>query len=180
MARLREKYKQEIVPALMGKFSYRNQLQVPRLVKIVVNVGVGKATGNIKLLETAAKELEQITGQHPVIKRAKKSISNFHLRQNNPIGTTVTLRGPRMYEFLDRLLNLALPRIKDFRGISPKGFDGSGNFNLGLKEQIIFPEINFDKILEVHGMNVTIVTTAKTDAEAEELLRLFGAPFAKK
>lgn len=180
MARLREKYKQEIVPALMQKFSYRNQLQVPRLVKIVINVGVGKATQNIKLLETAAKELEQITGQHPVIKRAKKSISNFHLRQNNPIASTVTLRGPRMYEFLDRLLNLALPRIKDFRGISAKGFDGRGNYNLGLKEQIIFPEINFDKIMEVHGLNVTIVTTAKTDAEAEELLRQFGAPFAKR
>jgi large subunit ribosomal protein L5 len=180
MARLRDKYKQEIVPLLMEKFSYRNPLQVPRLVKIVINVGVGKATQNIKLLETAAKELEQITGQHPVIKRAKKSISNFHLRQNNPIASTVTLRGLRMYEFLDRLLNLALPRIKDFRGISAQGFDGRGNFNLGLKEQIIFPEINFDKILEVHGMNVTIVTTAKTDSEAEELLRLFGAPFAKR
>jgi len=180
MARLRDKYKQEIVPALMEKFSYRNQLQVPRLVKIVINVGVGKATQNIKLLETAAKELEQITGQHPVIKRATKAISNFHLRQNNPIASMVTLRGPRMYEFLDRLLNLALPRIKDFRGISTKGFDGCGNYNLGLKEQIIFPEINFDKILEVHGMNVTIVTTAKTDKEAEELLRQFGAPFAKK
>ncbi len=180
MARLKEKYLQEIVPAMMAKFSYRNRLQVPRLEKIVVNVGMGKATEDIKLLETAAEELAQITGQHPVITRAKKSISNFKLRANNPIGARVTLRGPRMYEFLDRLINVALPRIKDFRGISGKGFDGRGNFNLGLREQIIFPEINYDKIMGIHGLNVTLVTTAKTDPEAEELLRQFGAPFAKR
>jgi len=180
MARLKEKYLQEIVPAMMAKFSYRNRLQVPRLEKIVVNVGMGKATEDIKLLETAAEELAQITGQHPVITRAKKSISNFKLRANNPIGARVTLRGPRMYEFLDRLINVALPRIKDFRGISGKGFDGRGNFNLGLRDQIIFPEINYDKIMGIHGLNVTLVTTAKTDPEAEELLRQFGAPFAKR
>jgi len=180
MARLKEKYEKEIVPAMMEKFSYRNRLETPRLVKIVLNVGVGKATENIKLLETAVNELAQITGQHAVITRAKRSISNFRLRTNNPIGARVTLRGVRMYEFLDRLLNLALPRIKDFRGISVRGFDGQGNYNLGLKEQIIFPEINFDKIMEIHGMNVTIVTSAKSDKEAEELLRHFGAPFAKR
>jgi large subunit ribosomal protein L5 len=180
MARLKEKYLKEIVPAMKEKFAYKNRLETPRLEKIVLNVGIGKATENIKLLETAAQELAQICGQHPVITRAKISISNFKLRQNNPVGARVTLRGERMYEFLDRLLNLALPRIKDFRGISPKGFDGRGNYNLGIKEHIIFPEINFDKIMEIHGMNITLVTTAKTDQEAEELLRQFGAPFAKR
>ncbi|MBN1594571.1 50S ribosomal protein L5 [candidate division FCPU426 bacterium] len=179
MARLKDKYHQEIIPEMMKKFSYQNQLETPRLEKIVCNVSVGKATENIKLLETAAAELAQITGQHAVVTRAKKSISNFRLRANNPIGARVTLRGRLMYEFLDRLLNLALPRIKDFRGISLQGFDGQGNYNLGLKEQIIFPEINFDKIMEIHGMNITIVTSAKTDQEAQELLRQFGAPFAK-
>lgn len=180
MARLKEKYEKEMIPALMKKFSYKNRLQVPRLEKIVLNVGMGKATENIKLLETAADELAQITGQRPVITRAKKAISNFKLRENNPIGAQVTLRGSRMYEFLDRLINLALPRIKDFRGILPQAFDGRGNYNLGLKEHIIFPEINFEKIMGVHGLNVTLVTTAKTNPEAEELLRLFGAPFAKR
>jgi large subunit ribosomal protein L5 len=180
MARMKEKYLKEIVPALMEKFSYRNRLQVPRLEKIVLNLSMKKATEDIKVLESAAEELATITGQHPVITRAKKSISNFKLRENMPIGARVTLRGIMMYEFLDRFLNVALPRIKDFRGISAKGFDGRGNFNLGLKEQIIFPEINFDKIMGIHGMNVTFVTTAKTNPEAEELLRLFGAPFAKK
>jgi large subunit ribosomal protein L5 len=180
MARMKEKYLKEIVPALMEKFSYRNRLQVPRLEKIVLNLSMKKATEDIKVLESAAEELATITGQHPVITRAKKSISNFKLRENMPIGARVTLRGIMMYEFLDRFLNVALPRIKDFRGISAKGFDGRGNFNLGLKEQIIFPEINFDKIMGIHGMNVTFVTTAKTNPEAEELLRLFGAPFAKR
>jgi large subunit ribosomal protein L5 len=180
MARLKEKYMKEIVPALMEKFSYRNKLQVPKIEKIVLNVGMGKATENIKVLESAADELAMITGQHPVVTRAKTSISNFKLRENSPIGARVTLRGTMMYEFLDRLLNLALARIKDFRGIPVKGFDGRGNYNLGLKEQIIFPEINFDKIAGIHGMNITIVTTAKTDKEAEELLRQFGAPFAKR
>lgn len=180
MARLKEKYLKEIVPALMEKFSYRNRLQVPRLEKIVINTSMKKATEDIKVLESAADELAMISGQRPVITRAKKSISNFKLRENMPIGARVTLRGIVMYEFLDRLLNVALPRIKDFRGISSRGFDGRGNFNLGLKEQIIFPEINFDKIMGIHGMNVTMVTTAKTNREAEELLRLFGAPFAKR
>ncbi|MCK5240920.1 50S ribosomal protein L5 [bacterium] len=179
MARLKEKYLKEIVPMMMEKFSYRNRLEAPKLEKIVLNVGIGRATENIKLLETAAQELAQITGQHAVVTRAKQSISNFRLRTTNPIGTRVTLRGVRMYEFLDRLINIALPRIKDFRGISVKGFDGRGNYNMGLKEQIVFPEINYDKIQEIHGMNVTFVTTAKTDKEAEELLRQFGAPFAK-
>jgi len=180
MARLKEKYQKEIVPALMEKFSYRNRLQVPRMEKIVLNLSLKKATEDIKVLESAADELAQITGQHPVITRAKKSISNFKLRENSPIGARVTLRGIMMYEFLDRLLNVALPRIKDFRGISSSGFDGRGNYNMGLKDQIIFPEINFDKIMGTHGMNVTMVTTAKTDQEAEALLRLFGAPFAKR
>ena len=179
MARLKDKYLKEIVPALMEKFSYRNKLQVPKLEKIILNVGMGKATEDIKILEAAAEELAQITGQKPVITRSKKAISNFKLRVNNPIGARVTLRGIFMYEFLDRFLNVALPRIKDFRGIASKGFDGRGNYNLGIKEQIIFPEINFDKIMGIHGMNITFVTTAKTDQEAEELLRQFGAPFAK-
>ncbi len=180
MARLKERYQKEIVPVLMEKFSYQNRLEAPKLQKVVLNVGVGKATENIKLLETAAKELEQITGQHAVITRAKKSISNFRLRQNNPVGARVTLRGRRMYEFMDRLLNLALPRIKDFRGISLRGFDGRGNYNLGLKEQIVFPEINYDKIMEIHGMNITIVTSTNKDEEAEMLLRQMGAPFSKR
>jgi len=180
MTRMRERYEKEIVPALMAKFAYRNRLQVPRLQKIVLNVSLKKATEDIKVLESAAEELSQITGQKPVITRAKKSISNFKLRTNMPIGARVTLRGRMMYEFLDRFLNVALPRIKDFRGISPQGFDGRGNYNLGLKEQIIFPEINYDKIMGIHGMDVTMVTSARTDPEAEELLRQFGAPFAKK
>ena len=180
MPRLKEKYEKEIVPEMMGEFSYANRYEVPRLRKIVLNVGMGQATTDIKLLETAGEELALITGQRPVVTRAKKSISNFHLRENNPVGARVTLRGRMMYEFLDRLLNVALPRIKDFRGISAKGFDGRGNYNLGLKEQIIFPEINYDKIMGIHGMNVTVVTDAKTDQEAESLLRRFGAPFAKR
>ncbi len=180
MERMREKYQNEIVPALMTKFAYTNRLQVPRLKKIVLNVSMKKATEDIKVLESAAEELGQITGQKPVITRAKKSISNFKLRANMPIGARVTLRGKVMYEFLDRFINVALPRIKDFRGISVDGFDGRGNYNLGLKEQIIFPEINFDKILGIHGMDVTVVTTARTDGEAEELLRQFGAPFMKR
>jgi large subunit ribosomal protein L5 len=180
MERMREKYQQVITPALMAKFGYHNRHQVPRLKKIVLNVSIKKATEDIKVLESAAEELAQITGQKPIITRAKKSISNFKLRANMPIGARVTLRGKMMYEFLDRFLNVGLPRIKDFRGISPTGFDGRGNYNLGLKEQIIFPEINYDKIMGIHGMDVTMVTSAKTDAEAEELLRQFGAPFAKK
>lgn len=179
MVRLKDKYQKEIVPALMEKFSYRNRLQVPRLLKIVLNVGMGKATEDIKLLETASEELAQITGQKPVITRSRIAISNFKLRANSPIGARVTLRNDRMYEFLDRLLNVGLPRIKDFRGVSPRGFDGRGNYNLGLKEQIIFPEINYDRIMGIHGLNITMVTTAQTDPEAEALLRHFGMPFAK-
>lgn len=180
MARLKEKYKKEIVPAMKEKFNYKNINEVPRVEKVVVNVGMGRATENIKLLETAATELGQITGQKAVITRAKKSISNFKLRENNPVGARVTLRGIRMYEFMDRFISIGLPRIKDFRGISKKGFDGRGNYNMGIKEQIIFPEINFDKIMGLHGMNITFVTTAKTNAEAEALLTAFGAPFAKR
>ena len=180
MARMKEKYQKEIIPALMAKFSYRNKLQVPKLEKIVLNVGMGKATEDIKILEAATEELAQITGQKPVVTRAKKAISNFKLRLNLPIGARVTLRGIIMYEFLDRFVNVALPRIKDFRGISNHGFDGRGNYNLGIKEQIIFPEINYDKILGIHGMNLTFVTTAKNDKEAEELLVQFGFPFAKR
>jgi large subunit ribosomal protein L5 len=179
MARFREKYQKEIIPALTEKFAYRSHLQVPRVLKIVLNVGMGKATEDIKLLETAAEELAQISGQKPVITRSKTSISNFKLRANQPVGARVTLRGLRMYEFLDRLINVALPRIKDFRGVAITGFDGRGSYNLGLKEQIIFPEINYDKIMGIHGLNVTLVTSARTDPEAEELLRQFGMPFAK-
>jgi large subunit ribosomal protein L5 len=180
MARMKERYLKEIVPALMKKFSYRNQMQVPRITKIVLNVSLKKATEDIKVLETATEELAQITGQHPVTTRAKKSISNFKLRENMPIGAQVTLRGKMMYEFLDRMINVALPRIKDFRGIPKNGFDGRGNYNLGIKEQIIFPEINYDKIMGIHGMNITFVTTARTDEEAQELLAQFGAPFGKR
>ncbi|NTV51448.1 MAG: 50S ribosomal protein L5 [Candidatus Firestonebacteria bacterium] len=180
MARIKEKYLKEIVPALMAKYSYRNRMEVPKLEKIVLNVGMGKATDDIKVLEAAAEELGKITGQKPVLTRAKKAISNFKLRLNLPIGARVTLRGVIMYEFLDRFINVALPRIKDFRGISNKGFDGRGNYNLGIKEQIIFPEIDYDKIMGIHGMNITFVTTAKTDKEAAELLAQFGAPFVKR
>jgi len=180
MVRMKEKYVKEVVPALMAKYSYRNKMEVPKLEKIVLNVGMGKATEDIKVLESAAEEMAQITGQKPVITRAKKAISNFKLRLNNPIGARVTLRGVIMYEFLDRFVNVALPRIKDFRGISNKGFDGRGNYNLGIKEQIIFPEINYDKIAGIHGMNLTFVTTAKTDKESEELLVQFGFPFTKR
>ena len=180
MARLKDKYLKEITPALMENKSYRNFLEAPKLEKIILNVGMGQATENIKMLETAAEELATITGQRPVTTRARKAISNFKLREGNPIGACVTLRGRRMYEFLDRFINLVLPRIKDFRGISLRGFDGRGNYNLGLKEQIVFPEINYDKIMGIHGMNITIVTTAKTDQEAEELLQRFGAPFSKR
>jgi large subunit ribosomal protein L5 len=180
MVRMKEKYVKEVVPALMAKYSYRNKMEVPKLEKIVLNVGMGKATEDIKVLESAAEEMAQITGQKPVITRAKKAISNFKLRLNIPIGARVTLRGVIMYEFLDRFVNVALPRIKDFRGISNKGFDGRGNYNLGIKEQIIFPEINYDKIAGIHGMNLTFVTTAKTDKESEELLVQFGFPFTKR
>ncbi|MCS6996614.1 MAG: 50S ribosomal protein L5 [Casimicrobiaceae bacterium] len=177
MARLQEYYRKEIVPALMKQFGYRSPMQVPRLTKIVVNMGVGEAVADRKVIESASKDLMAITGQKPVVTRAKKAISNYKIRQGYPIGTMVTLRARHMYEFLDRLVNIALPRVRDFRGLPPRGFDGRGNFNLGIKEQIIFPEIEYDKIDALRGMNITITTTAKTDAEAKALLLAFGFPF---
>jgi len=178
--RLLKKYREEIVPALQKKFHYKNVMQVPKLEKIVINMGVGEAIENSKLLDTAAEELAQIAGQRPAISKAKKSISNFKLRAGVPIGCFVTLRGWRMYEFLDRLMNIAIPRVRDFRGFSDRSMDGRGNFSLGLKEQIVFPEINYDKIDKIRGMNITIVTTAKTDEEGYELLAALGVPFVKK
>lgn len=176
---LKEKYRNEISPALMKRFGYVNVMQVPRVEKIVVNVGVGEAASqnNIKLLDAVQEEISLITGQKPSITRSKKSISNFKLRANQPVGCRVTLRGDRMYHFMERLFGVALPRIRDFRGVSPKGFDGRGNYTLGLKEQIIFPEIHFDKVQRIHGMDVTFVTTAGNDEEGRELLRLLGMPF---
>jgi large subunit ribosomal protein L5 len=178
--RLKKLYQEVIIPEMMKKFGYKSVMQVPRLVKIVVNMGVGQATQDPKLLEMAMKELAKITGQQPVIRRARKSISNFKLRAGMAIGCKVTLRRERMYEFLDRLINAAIPRIRDFRGLSDKSFDGRGNYTLGIKEHIIFPEINVDEVERIFGMDVTIVTTAKTDEEAYELLRLFGMPFRKR
>jgi large subunit ribosomal protein L5 len=179
-ARLAETYKKEIVPDLMKKFSYKSIMQVPRLHKIVVNMGVGAAVADQKLLEEAVKELETITGQKASIRKAKKAISNFKLREGVNIGAMVTLRRERMYEFLDRLVNVALPRVRDFRGLSDKSFDGRGNYTMGLREQIIFPEINVDRITKILGMDVTFVTTAQNDNEAFELLQSFGVPFRKK
>jgi large subunit ribosomal protein L5 len=179
-ARLREEYKKDIVPSLMKKFGYKSVMQVPKLDKIVVNMGVGAAVADPKILEEAVKELETITGQKPSVRKAKKAISNFKLREGLKIGAMVTLRRERMYEFLDRLVNIALPRVRDFRGLSDKSFDGRGNYTLGVKEQIIFPEINVEKITKVMGMDVTFVTTAKSDAEAFDLLLAFGVPFVKK
>ncbi len=178
--RLKKLYYEVIVPEMMKKFGYKNVMQVPKLVKIVVNMGVGQATQEPKLLEMAMKELAKITGQQPVIRRARKSISNFKLRAGMAIGCKVTLRRERMYEFLDRLINAAIPRIRDFRGLSDKSFDGRGNYTLGIKEHVIFPEINVDEVERIFGMDITIVTTAKTDEEAYELLRLFGMPFVKR
>ena len=178
-SRLRETYQNEIVGSMMKKFGYKNELQVPKLAKIVVNMGVGEAKENSKVLDSAMSELEIITGQKPVATKAKHSIANFKLREGMAIGCKVTLRGNRMYEFLDRLVNLALPRVRDFRGVNPNSFDGRGNYSLGIKEQLIFPEIEYDKVDKVRGMDVICVTTAKTDEEARELLRLFNMPFAK-
>jgi large subunit ribosomal protein L5 len=176
-ARLRADYDDRIVAAMIERFGYKNKLQVPRLEKIVINMGVGDATQDKKRVETAANEMQQISGQRPVITKAKKSIAQFKLREGMPIGCKVTLRRERMYEFLDRLVTIALPRVRDFRGLNPRSFDGRGNYALGLKEQIIFPEINYDQIDKVRGMDVIITTTAKTDEEARELLRLFNFPF---
>jgi large subunit ribosomal protein L5 len=178
--RIKEKYQQETVPVLMKRFSYKNVMQVPRLEKIVVNVGVGEAIQNAKALDAVTTDITAITGQKPVIRRAKKSISNFKLKAGVPIGITVTLRKSRMYEFFDRLVNVTMPRIRDFRGTSPHSFDGRGNYNLGMTEQIIFPEIDYDKVDKIRGMNITISTTAKTDEEGFELLKNLGMPFRKQ
>ncbi len=175
--RLAEKYRKEIVSRLQKEFGYKNVMEVPRIVKIVVNAGVGDAKQDYKLMESAVSEMETITGQHPMVKRARKSVAGFKVRSGMPVGCSVTLRGAKMWEFLDRMISLALPRIKDFQGVSPKGFDGRGNYNLGLREQLIFPEIDYDKVARVRGMNVTIVSTAKTDEEAMSLLRELGMPF---
>ncbi|MGE5599397.1 MAG: 50S ribosomal protein L5 [Bacteroidota bacterium] len=177
MSRLRDKYLNEIVPALKERFHYKNIMEVPRLEKIVINMGVGEATGDAKAIDAAVADMTAISGQKPVVTRAKKSIAAFKVRTGMPIGVKVTMRGERMYEFLDKLVNVALPRIRDFRGVSPKSFDGRGNYTLGLREQLIFPEINIDKVDKVRGMDVVIVSTAKTDEQALELLRLLGMPF---
>lgn len=177
MPRLKDKYRSEVVPALMKRFGYRNVMQVPRITKVVANIGVGGATQDPKLLDGAVNDLMLITGQRPAITRAKKSISNFKLRQGMRIGCKVTLRGAMMYEFLDRLFNIVLPRVRDFSGIPPDSFDGRGNFAMGLKEQLVFPEIDYDKIDRVRGMNIVITTTAKTDEEGRELLKALGLPF---
>ncbi|HSE14696.1 MAG TPA: 50S ribosomal protein L5 [Candidatus Deferrimicrobium sp.] len=177
MARLQDQYKAEIVPKLKEKFGYRNVMQVPRLSKVVVNMGLGDAIENVKVIETAAAEIAIITGQKAVVTKARKSIANFKLREGVPIGVMVTLRRDRMYHFLDKLIAIALPRVRDFKGVSPRGFDGRGNYTLGIREQIMFPEVNYDKIDKIRGMNITIVTTARTDEEGLELLRLMGMPF---
>ena len=177
MSRLREKYLKEVVPGLQKRFGYKNVMQVPRLEKVVINMGVGEATQDAKAIDGAVNDLSLIAGQKPVITKAKKSIAAFKVRAGMTVGCKVTLRGERMYEFLDKLFHIALPRIRDFRGVSPQSFDGRGNYNLGLKEQLIFPEINYDKIDKVRGMDVTIVTTAKNDEEGLELLKLLGMPF---
>lgn len=178
--RLKQKYREEVVPALVKQFGYRNVMQVPRLVKISVNKGVGEAAQNKKVLDNAIEEIRLITGQHPVVRRAKKSISNFKIRKGMPVGVSVTLRGDRMYEFFDRLVTLALPRMRDFRGVSDRSFDGRGNYTLGVPEQIIFPEIDVDKVERISGLDITIVTTAKTDEEAYALLKLLGMPFVRR
>ena len=177
MARLSEVYQEKVVAALMKRFNYKNRMEVPKLDKIIVNMGLGEAIQNIKILDSAAQELSQITGQKPVITKAKKSIAQFKLRTGMPIGCMVTLRKERMYEFFNRLVNVALPRVRDFKGLSGKSFDGRGNYALGIREQLIFPEIHYDKIDKVKGMNIVIVTTAKTDEEGKELLKLLGMPF---
>lgn len=177
--RLQEKYNNEVVSAMMEKFGYKNVMEVPKLEKIVVNMGVGEAKDNAKVLESAVSDLQLITGQKPILTRAKKSIANFKIRENMPIGCKVTLRKQNMYEFADKLMNIALPRVRDFRGISDKAFDGRGNYSLGVKEQLIFPEVEYDKIDKVRGMDIIFVTTAKTDEEARELLRFLGMPFAQ-
>ncbi len=180
MPRLKDKYLQEVLPAMQQEFGYQNVMEVPRIVKVVVNVGLGEALQNAKALDAASNDIMLITGQKPIVRKARKSIATFKLREGNPIGVKVTLRGNRMYDFLDRLMSVALPRVRDFRGVSPDAFDGRGNYTLGLSEQLIWPEINYDTIDKVRGMEITIVTTAKTDEEARRLLQLLGMPFRKR
>ena len=176
-ARLREKYQREVIPALTKEFAYKNVMAVPRIEKVVVNMGLGDATANAKVVDVGADELARITGQKPVTRRAKKSIAAFKVRKGMPIGTMVTLRGERMWEFLDRLMSIALPRVRDFKGVSPRGFDGRGNYTLGLRDQLLFPEVDYMKVDKARGMNVSVVTTAKTDEEAKKLLQFIGMPF---
>lgn len=176
--RLKEKYKNEVAKAMMEKFGYKNVMEIPKVEKVVINMGVGEAVGNPKILDAAVGDMTLIAGQKPIITRAKKSIAAFKIRAGMPIGAKVTMRGERMYQFLDKLFNISLPRVRDFRGVSPKAFDGRGNYSLGIKEQLIFPEIDYDKIDKIRGMDIIIVTTAKTDEEARELLRLMGMPFS--
>ena len=177
MSRLKERYEKEVAPALQKEFGYTNVMAIPRIQKIVVNMGLGEATQNAKIIDTGADELARVTGQKPVVTRAKKSIAQFKLRKGMPIGTMVTLRGPRMWDFLDRLVAVALPRVRDFRGVSPRGFDGRGNYTLGLKDQLLFPEIDYMKVDKARGMNISVVTTAATDEESRKLLQLLGMPF---
>ena len=177
MSRLKERYQKDVVPALTKEFGYKNVMAVPRIEKVVVNMGLGEATANAKLVDTGADEVARITGQKPVTRRAKKSIASFKVRKGMPIGTMVTLRGERMWEFLDRLMSIALPRVRDFKGVSPRGFDGRGNYTLGLRDQLLFPEIDYMKVDKARGMNVSVVTTAKTDQEARKLLQFIGMPF---
>lgn len=179
MARLREEYKSTIAPALMKKFGYKSVMQIPKLDKVVINIGAGEAKDNSKVIESVMSDLSKITGQRPVVCKAKKSVANFKLREGMPIGVKVTLRGDKMYEFVDRLFNAALPRVRDFRGINPNSFDGRGNYAMGVKEQLIFPEIDYDKIDKVRGMDIIFVTTAETDEQAKELMTLMGAPFSR-
>ncbi len=179
MVRLKEKYQNEVVPAIMEKFQYSSVMQAPRLVKVVLNIGLGEAVQNPKVLDVAVQEMALIAGQKPVVTKAKKSIAGFKIREGMPIGCKVTLRGQRMYEFLDKLFNVSLPRVRDFRGVSKKGFDGRGNYTLGIKDQLIFPEIEYDKVDKIRGMDIVVVTTAQTDEEGRELLSLMGMPFAK-
>ena len=177
MSRLKERYQQDVIPQLKKEFGYANVMAVPKIQKVVVNMGLGEATSNVKIIDTGADELGRITGQKPVTRRSKKSIAQFKVRKGQPVGTMVTLRGARMWEFLDRLMNIALPRVRDFKGVSPKGFDGRGNYTLGLRDQLLFPEIDYMKVDKARGMNVSVVTTAKTDEEARKLLQFMGMPF---
>jgi large subunit ribosomal protein L5 len=177
MSRLKDRYQQEVMPALAKEFGYKNVMAIPRIEKVVVNMGLGEATGNAKIVDTGVDEIARVTGQKPVVTRAKKSIAQFKVRKGMPIGTMVTLRGDRMWEFLDRLISIALPRVRDFRGVSPRGFDGRGNYTLGLKDQLLFPEIDYMKVDKARGMNISVVTTAKTDEESRKLLQLLGMPF---